>query len=93
MLNDHPQVQQAVVIVREDSPGNKRLVAYYTPYSSDSLNTNNKVANNPLQTQEIRQLESQLRGYLSARLPEYMVPTAIVMLSSLPLTNQWKSRS
>lgn len=91
VLNDHPQVQQAVVIVREDSPGNKRLVAYYTPYSSDSLNTNNQVANNPLQTQEIRQLESQLRGYLSARLPEYMVPTAIVMLSSLPLTINGKA--
>lgn len=38
-LNTHPQIQQAVVIVTEDIPGNKRLVAYVVK-SDESLTTN-----------------------------------------------------
>ncbi len=36
-LNQHPDVQQAVVIVREDSPANKLLVAYLVPKNEHSL--------------------------------------------------------
>ncbi|BAY66482.1 amino acid adenylation domain-containing protein [Calothrix brevissima NIES-22] len=32
ILSQHPQVQTSVVIVREDTPGDKRLVAYLVPY-------------------------------------------------------------
>nr|WP_308737839.1 non-ribosomal peptide synthetase [Nostoc sp. 'Peltigera membranacea cyanobiont' N6] len=39
VLNTHPQIPQAVVIVREDIPGNKRLVAYVVS-SDQSLTTN-----------------------------------------------------
>ncbi len=31
MLEEHPNVRQAVVIVREDHPGDQRLAAYYMP--------------------------------------------------------------
>ena len=39
LLNGLSQIQQAVVIAREDVPGNKRLVAYYIVASGESLST------------------------------------------------------
>ncbi|QPQ89135.1 AMP-binding protein (plasmid) [Burkholderia gladioli] len=72
-LASHPAVREAVVIAREDAPGEKRLVAYVTP------------------NQEVPEdLALVLRTYLGARLPEYMVPAAYVMLQALPLTPNGK---
>jgi len=70
-------VREAVVMAREDTPGDKRLVAYYTPSlagesGEDTLNA------------------EELRLRLSACLPEYMVPAAYVRLESLPLTPNGK---
>ena len=76
-LNEHEGVREAVVLAREDTPGDKRLVAYYTT----ALN-NGSEANAPG--------AEQLRLHLSAALPEYMVPAAYVRLESLPLTTNGK---
>ena len=38
VLNSHPQVREAVVLAREDEPGNKGLVGYVSPHL-DSLGT------------------------------------------------------
>ena len=59
-----PGVEQAVVIAREDRPGDKRLVGYVTGQVDPRA----------------------ARVWLGARMPAYMVPSAVVGLDSLPLT-------
>ena len=76
-LAKHPLVREAVVMAREDTPGDRRLVAYYTAAVTDELGA------------EVSRAE-QLRSHLSALLPEYMVPAAYVRLDSLPLTPNGK---
>ncbi|MCL1466000.1 non-ribosomal peptide synthetase [Argonema galeatum] len=80
VLNQHPAVRDAVAIVREDIPGDKYLVAYIVP--------ENKLIN---PKSEIRNPKSiDLRQFLKEKLPEYMMPSAYVVLESLPLTPNGK---
>jgi thioester reductase-like protein len=71
-LNQHPSVHEAVVIAREDHPGDKRLVAYLVSNRESPL------------------MLDELRRYLKEKLPEYMVPSAFVLLEALPLTPNGK---
>ncbi|MEG4962639.1 amino acid adenylation domain-containing protein, partial [Microcoleus sp. K4-C2] len=47
-------------------------------------------ANNPLQAKAARKLVPQLQAYLAEKLPEYMIPSAFVVLESLPVTANGK---
>jgi amino acid adenylation domain-containing protein len=76
-LAKYPGVREAVVAAREDDPGDKRLVAYYTTVTSGEEQTGEK-------QQEVVDRE-QLRSHLSATLPEYMVPAAYVHVNAFPL--------
>ena len=66
------EVQEVVVMVREDGPGEKRLVAYVVSEKDQELKP------------------AELRKQLQEKLPEYMIPTAMVEMEALPLTANGK---
>ena len=71
-LRQHETVKDAVLIAREDTPGNKRLVGYVVPVKSREADV------------------SVLRAFLKKQLPDYMVPSAFVVLEEFPLTPNGK---
>nr|WP_312875374.1 non-ribosomal peptide synthetase [Allocatelliglobosispora scoriae] len=73
VLAAHPAVAQAAVVVREDTPGLKRLVAYV-------------VAAPPGAASGTGAIGVDLRGFVAGRLPDYMVPAAVVAVDALPRT-------
>jgi acyl carrier protein len=72
----HPQVSDAVVIAREDLPGDKRLVAYVTTRNGPDFSSGLRM--------------EDLRAHLESVLPEYMIPSAFIALDSFPLTTNGK---
>jgi amino acid adenylation domain-containing protein len=47
-------------------------------------------ANNPLQAKAARHLVPELRQFLAEKLPDYMIPSAFIVLESLPVTANGK---
>src|SRR6202042_1291391 len=78
---------------REDTPGDRRLVAYIVPAAvggdgradgggGDGGRLDAEVAG--------RGLAQAVREFAAQRLPEYMVPAAVMILGELPLTTSGK---
>ncbi|MFD8387471.1 amino acid adenylation domain-containing protein, partial [Streptomyces sp. NPDC059679] len=92
-LASHPRVAQAVVVAREvaGAGGSKQLVGYVVPAGADTAGFGD--------VEELRDFDfdlsaglsvNELRRFLSGRLPEFMVPSAFVVLGRLPLTPNGK---
>ncbi len=80
VLSQHNAVKTAVVIAQEDETNQKRLVAYIIPQK--------EIISAPKEKNSLNVTE--LRQFLKAKLPEYMIPSAFVILESLPLTPNGK---
>ncbi|HEX2092297.1 MAG TPA: thioesterase domain-containing protein, partial [Longimicrobiaceae bacterium] len=70
-LEREGRVRRGVAVVREDVPGDRRIVAYVVA-EGGGLSV------------------AELRSAVKDRLPEYMVPSAFVLLEELPLTGTGK---
>ncbi|WP_328838904.1 non-ribosomal peptide synthetase [Streptomyces europaeiscabiei] len=79
-LTAHPGIAQAAVVARAHGT-TKQLVGYVVPaYSSDSTSTDLRAG---VETAE-------LRAFVGRRLPDFMVPSAFVVLDRLPLAPNGK---
>jgi L-aminoadipate-semialdehyde dehydrogenase len=83
-LSLHPSVKENVTIVREDAPGEKRLVSYVVPTDLDAGGSR---VSGPI---DAAALSKELRGFLTKKLPNYMVPTYVVIIRAMPLTPNGK---
>ncbi|WP_414620778.1 aminotransferase class V-fold PLP-dependent enzyme [Calothrix sp. CCY 0018] len=72
VVSQHPTVQEAVVLVREDKVDFQQIVAYIVAQKEQTLTI------------------TELREFLESKLPNYMIPNALLTLEALPLTPNGK---
>ena len=78
VLGQHPAIRQAAVLAREVGPEDRAV----------SPGTDKRLVAYVVARPEIS--TNELRSFLKRKLPEFMVPSAFVMLESLPLTPNGK---
>lgn len=76
-INTYPGIQDCITIVRKDmTPGGDNTVVSYIAIEDD--------------VEDGKAFELDLKEYLKERIPEYMVPSAIVILDALPINPNGK---
>jgi amino acid adenylation domain-containing protein len=78
-LRSHPGVTDAVAVLTGENDSDRRLVAYVVPRADGYA-----VSHSDRATIE------RVREWAAAQLPDYMVPSAVVLLPALPLTANGK---
>ncbi|MEU6221328.1 amino acid adenylation domain-containing protein, partial [Streptomyces sp. NPDC047022] len=73
-LAAHPELAQVAVLVREDTSGDARLVAYVVPTGAADPG----------------RLSESVPAFAAERLPGHLVPSVVVVLDALPLTANGK---
>lgn len=79
-LNGHPLVKDRVVIARNDMGAEKQLVCYVVPNDLQHMT----------EPADQERLIAAVREHLRTDLPEYMVPTAFVVMREFPLNPNGK---
>ena len=89
VLAAHPWVREAIAVVREVGAGDVRLVAYLTggPAGGPADNAAGGAADNAADNAAGDGVPrpADLAAFVKERLPEYMVPSAFVILPAIPL--------
>ena len=81
VLGEHPAVRDKVVVTREVRHGGKRLVAYVVAQPGEAQ---------PGEAQSGVADADSLRAYLKKKLPDYAVPSAVILLEAMPLSPSGK---
>lgn len=71
IIAQHPMIGQVTVVMREDTSGEKRLVAYIVPSPAAA---------------DATEVKNEARSFLKHRLPAFMIPSLFIVLDKLPVT-------
>ncbi|WP_431685490.1 amino acid adenylation domain-containing protein [Hahella sp. NBU794] len=82
-IASHGNVKECVALVREDAPGDARLVAYITAAALALTRAEDMGA-------QADALNLALREHLQDRLPAFMIPSNFVWLATMPVTSNGK---
>ncbi|BAZ14327.1 McnC protein [Calothrix sp. NIES-4071] len=84
--NSNTEGRYDILFLRQDIINKPTITQLTTQHSA--LSTQH--SNNPLQAKAARKIIPQLQTYLAQKLPKYMVPSAFIVLESLPVNQAGK---
>lgn len=88
-LNSHPSVRASVVVALGEKQGPKRLISYIVAESENAFdipdNDNSFDGAHVSQIDQLIGVRATLKEFLKEKLPDYMVPSAFLLLPALPL--------